>query len=195
MLSGPEYVIAGKGRWGQRMRALLDGEGRRADFLLESRRRESEPDGAYVSRITEQFRKSAAQFAWLCVPPGLHVPLLMRAALEAGLHVIAEKPWLYSAEETAALQHLAEQKGRNVGVHFEYCFLSEVERWRQRYANQADLQFGGIFTVSASDHTGTPAIQNLGSHLLAMHISAAPRSAISKIPLRIRFARPAIDLA
>jgi hypothetical protein len=181
MASGPAYAIAGKGRWGQRMRALLDGEGHQVDFLLEVRRKEAEADGAYVSRMAKQFRKSEAQIAWLCVPPGPHVPLLMRAALDAGLHVIVEKPWTYSAEETSALQQLADRNGRSIGVHFEYCFLSQVESWRQRYENEADLQFGGIFTVSASDHTGTSAMQNLGSHLLAMHMFAVPRSGIGEI--------------
>jgi Oxidoreductase family, NAD-binding Rossmann fold len=180
MASGPGYAIAGKGRWGQRMHALLDGEGRR-DFLQEARRKGEETDGVYVSRMAEQFRKSAAQIAWLCVPPGSHVPLLMHAALDAGLHVIVEKPWVYSAEETAALQQLAERKGRNIGVHFEYCFLSEVEIWRQRYENEAGLQFGGTFTVTASDHTGTSAMRNLGSHLSAMHAFAVPRSGIGEI--------------
>jgi Oxidoreductase family, NAD-binding Rossmann fold len=181
MASGPAYAIAGKGRWGQRMYALLDGEDRQVDFLLEVRQKDDEPDGAYVSRMAEQFRKSAAQVAWLCVPPGAHVPLLMRATLDAGLHVIVEKPWVYSAEETAALQQLAEQKARNIGVHFEYCFLSKVESWQQRYGSEADLQFGGSFTVTASDRTGTPAIQNLGSHLLAMHTFAVPQSGIGEI--------------
>jgi Oxidoreductase family, NAD-binding Rossmann fold len=181
MASGPAYAIAGKGRWGQRMYALLDGEDRQVDFLLEVRQKDDEPDGAYVSRMAEQFRKSAAQVAWLCVPPGAHVPLLVRAALDAGLHVIVEKPWVYSAEETAALQQLAGQKARNIGVHFEYCFLPQVEGWRQRYGNEADLQFGGRFTVTASDRTGTPAMQNLGSHLLAMHAFAVPRSSIGEI--------------
>jgi len=84
-------------------------------------------------------------------------------------------------EETLALRQLAERKARNIGVHFEYCFLSQVENWRQRYENEADLQFGGIFTVSASDHTGTSAMQNLGSHLLAMHAFALPQSGIDEI--------------
>jgi hypothetical protein len=181
MASGPAYAIAGKGRWGQRMHAVLVGEGRQADFLLEVRQKDDEPDSAYVSRMAEQFRKGVAQIAWLCVPPGPHVPLLTRAALDAGLHTIVEKPWVYSAEETAALQQLAERKARNIGVHFEYCFLSDVESWRQCYENEAYLQFGGIFTVSASDHTGTSAMQNLGSHLLAMHAFAVPQSGIGEI--------------
>jgi len=163
------------------MHALLDGEGRRAGFLLEVRRKDEEANDAYVSRMVEQFRKSAAQIAWLCVPPGQHVPLLMNAALDAGLHIIVEKPWNYSVEETLALRQLAERKARNIGVHFEYCFLSQVENWRQRYENEADLQFGGIFTVSASDHAGTSAMQNLGSHLLAMHAFALPQSGIGEI--------------
>jgi hypothetical protein len=163
------------------MHALLVGENRQADFLAEVRRKAEESEGSYISRMAEQFRKSAAQIAWLCVPPGPHVPLLLHAALDAGLHIIVEKPWVYSAEDTSALQQLAERKGRSIAVHFEYCFLSQVESWRQRYENEADLQFGGIFTVSASDRPGTTAMQNLGSHLLAMHAFAVPRSGISEI--------------
>jgi hypothetical protein len=181
MPSGPAYAIAGKGRWGQRMRALLDGEARRADFLTDVRQKEHEADDAYVLRIAEQFRKSAARIAWLCVPPGPHVPLLIRAALDASLHVIVEKPWNCSASETAALHQVATRKGRSIGVHFEYCFLSAVENWRQRYEHEADLQFSGILAVSASNHTGIPAMQNLGSHLLAMHAFAVPRSSIGEI--------------
>lgn len=181
MASGPAYAIAGKGRWGQRMQKLLAGESRRAHFLTEVRQKEEEAQNAYVSRMTEQFRKSGAHIAWLCVPPGPHVPLLTHAALEAGLHVIVEKPWDRSASETAALHQVAERKRRSIGVHFEYCFLSEVENWRQRYEHEADLQFSGILAVSASNHTGIPAMQNLGSHLLAMHAFAVPRSSIGEI--------------
>lgn len=181
MANDPSYIIVGKGRWGARMHALLAGEGRRVEFAQSSRREAGESDADYEARVSRRFVASAAQIAWLCVPPGAHVPPLIRAALGAGLHVIVEKPWIYSREETSALQSAGEAKSLRVGVHFEYCFLSEVERWRREYARRADLRFSGIFTTSASDHMGVPAMQNLGSHLLSILEYAVPNATVEEI--------------
>ena len=181
MAKSPAYIIIGKGRWGARMHALLVGEGRHAEFAPSPRRAAGESDADYEARMTRHFGGSAAQIAWLCVPPGAHVPPLMRAAIAAGLHVIVEKPWNYSREETSALQRAAEAKNLKIGVHFEYCFLSDVERWRRKYARKAGLRFSGIFTTSASDHMGVSAMQNLGSHLFSIHAYAMPDVSIGEI--------------
>ena len=82
------------------MHAMLMDEGRRAEFASGLRRQSNESSGAYESRLAQTFSGSSAQIAWLCVPPGAHVPTLIRAAFAAGLHVIVEKPWIYSREET-----------------------------------------------------------------------------------------------
>lgn len=181
MADAPSYIIVGRGRWGTRMHALLVGEGRRVEFASSPRREVGESDAAYQARMTRDLTAGAAQIAWLCVPPGGYVPPLIRAAIAAGLHVIVEKPWNYSREETAALQRAAEAKNLKIGVHFEYCFLSDVERWRREYARQADLRFGGIFTTSVSDHMGVSAMQNLGSHLFSILEYAVPEAAVAEI--------------
>jgi hypothetical protein len=180
MTRDPAYIIVGKGRWGVRMHALLAGEGRRVEFAPSPRRETGESDAEYEARIAQSFSGSSAKIAWLCVPPGAHVPPLVRATLGAGLHVIVEKPWSYPREETAELQRLADTKKLEIGVHFEYCFLSEVERWRTEYARQADLRFGGIFTTSVRDHMGVSAMQNLGSHLFSIHEYAVPDAALGE---------------
>lgn len=181
MAKGPAYIIVGKGRWGTRMHALLADESRRGEFAPSPRRDAGESAADYEARIAQSLSGSAAQIAWLCVPPGGHVPPLTRAALAAGLHVIVEKPWNYSREETAALQRAAEARSLKIGVHFEYCFLSDVERWRGEYAERPDLRFSGIFTTSASDHLEVPAMQNLGSHLFSVHAFAVPNATVGKI--------------
>lgn len=181
MGNDPAYIIVGKGRWGVRMQALLVGEGRRVEFAPSPRREAGESDAEYEARVSRGFAGGAGQIAWLCVPPGAHVPPLIRAAIAAGLHVIVEKPWNYSGEKTAALQRAADAKNLKIGVHFEYCFLSAVERWRREYTQQADLRFGGIFNTSVSDHMGVSAMQNLGSHLFSIHEYAAPFAAIGEI--------------
>jgi hypothetical protein len=43
------------------------------------------------------------------------------------------------------------------------------------------LEFGGTFNVHAADHLGISAMQNLGSHLMAMREYAVPHSRLSKI--------------
>jgi hypothetical protein len=180
-LKGPAYLIVGKGRWGSRMHGMLVGEGRRAEFASGLRRGTNESTGAHESRLAQTFSDSPAQIVWLCVPPGAHVPALIRAAFKAGLHVIVEKPWIYSRKETASLQHAAATAGLKVGVHFEYCLLSEVENWRQQFQQEQRLQFGGIFNVHAGDHLGISPMQNLGSHLVAMREYAVPHSRLSEI--------------
>src|ERR1700676_4798745 len=179
--NGPAYLIVGKGRWGARMHAMLAREGRRAEFASSLRRESNESSSTHESRLAQMFSGSAAQIAWLCVPPGAHVPILIRLAFAAGLHVIVEKPWVYSREETALLQDSATRAGLTGGVHFEYCLLSEIENWRRQFEQQDGLEFGGTFNVHAADHLRISAMQNLGSHLMAMREYAVPHSHLSKM--------------
>jgi hypothetical protein len=163
------------------MHAMLAGEGRRAEFAAGLRRENNESSGAYESRLAQTFSDSSAQIVWLCVPPGTHIPALIRAAFSAGLHVIVEKPWIYSREETTLLQDAAAKAGLKGAVHFEYCLLSEIENWRRQYEQENSLEFGGTFNVHAADHLGISAMQNLGSHLMAMREYAVPLARLSKI--------------
>jgi hypothetical protein len=163
------------------MHAMLVGEGRRAKFASGLRRETNETSSAHESRLAQTFSDSKAHIAWLCVPPGAHVPILIQAAFTAGLHLIVEKPWLYSREETILLQDAAARAGLKGGVHFEYCLLSEIENWRQQYEQQNGLKFSGTFNVHAADHLGISAMQNLGSHLMAIREYAVPHSRLSKI--------------
>src|SRR6202795_3997699 len=179
--NGPAYLIVGMGRWGSRIHGMLASEGRRAEFASGLRRGSDESSGAHESRLAQTFSDSAAQIVWLCVPPGAHVPNLIRAAFAAGLHVIVEKPWIYSREETTLLRDAAARAGLKGGVHFEYCLLSEVENWRRRFEQERGVGFGGTFNVHAADHLGISAMQNLGSHLMAIREYAVPHSHLSRI--------------
>jgi hypothetical protein len=59
--------------------------------------------------------------------------------------------------------------------------LSEIENWRRKYEQENGLEFGGVFNVHAGDHLGISAMQNLGSHLVAMREYAVPQSVLSEI--------------
>ncbi len=181
MADGPAYVILGRGRWAGRMQGILANEKRRISSIPETRRTSGETDAAYRSRLAEAMSASGAQIAWLCVLPGPHVSLMIDAALDAGLHVVAEKPWQVSQRLTTSLTERAKSMHRLIAVHFEYCLLEEVERWRRDFCPGSELRFGGRFFLSRPDHTGMPAMDNLGSHLLAIRAYAAPQSAVQEI--------------
>jgi hypothetical protein len=181
MPDGPSYVVLGRGRWSGKMQSILAGENRRVAAIPETRRASEETDSAYRSRLAEAMRASDAQIAWLCVLPGSHVPLMIDAALDAGLHVVTEKPWQASQGVTSALVARAKSLHRLIAVHFEYCLLEEVERWRRDFHLGTGLLFGGLFYLSRPDHTGMSAVDNLGSHLLAIRAYAAPKSALQEI--------------
>jgi hypothetical protein len=181
MPDGPSYVILGRGRWAGRMQSILAAENRRVALIPEARRASGEANSAYRSRLTDAMRASDAQIAWLCVLPGPHVPLMVDAALDAGLHVVTEKPWQGSQQVTSALVARAKSLRRLIAAHFEYCLLDEVERWRRDFQAGTGLRFGGRFFLSRPDHTGMSALDNLGSHLLAIRAYAAPKSSLQEI--------------
>ncbi|MGC1089876.1 MAG: hypothetical protein WA894_15665 [Candidatus Acidiferrum sp.] len=181
MIDGPCYAVVGRGRWALRMQGILAAEDRRVAGIPEARRATGETDDAYKVRLGEAMKASGAQIAWLCVLPGPHIPLMIEAALDAGLHVVAEKPWLSARLLTESLSAKARSLRRLIAVHFEYCMLEEVERWRRDFSSGAGLRFGGRFFLSRPDHTGMSALDNLGTHLLAIREYAAPNSAIQEI--------------
>jgi predicted dehydrogenase len=177
----PAYVILGRGRWAARMQSILVGENRRVASIPETRRKGGECDAAYRSRLAEALSASNAQIAWLCVLPGPHVPFMIDAALDAGLHIVAEKPWQGSRRMTASLVARAKLLRRLVAVHFEYCFLEEVGRWRRDFHLGSGLRFGGHFFLNKPDHMGIPAMDNLGVHLLAIRAYGVPQSGVQEI--------------
>lgn len=181
MAEAPCYVILGRGRWAQKMRPIISGEGRRVVTLEETRQRPSESESDYVERLAAAMIASDARIAWLCVSPGPHVSPMIQAAIEAGLHVIVEKPWYGSSKQTQRLQSLARAKGRVIAVHFEYLLLEEVQRWREEFHPGAGCALGGRFFLSRSDQSGIPPIDNLGCHLLAIREYAVPASEVSVI--------------
>ena len=181
MAEGPAYVILGRGRWAARMQGILAAENRRVQIVGETRRATEENDAVYRSRLAKAMSASGAQIAWLCVLPGPHVPLLIEATLDAGLHVVVEKPWQGSRTITESLTAKAKSLRRLIAIHFEYCLLKEVERWRRDFHLGEGLRFGGHFFLSRPDHTGMSAKDNLGSHLLAIHAYAAPKSTVQEV--------------
>ncbi|HEY2459872.1 MAG TPA: Gfo/Idh/MocA family oxidoreductase [Candidatus Acidoferrum sp.] len=145
------------------------------------RQRESETGEAYQARLSAGLRQTGAQIAWLCVPPGPHIFSMARAALEAGLHVVIEKPWLGSRDESASLIAFAQERRLRIGIHYEYCLLDAVANWRRDLRDGANFRFGGRFHTGRANHLNLPALENLGSHLLAIRAYAVPKASIAEI--------------
>lgn len=180
MVERPSYAIVGDGYWARRMQAIL-GEGHRVMCIEHPRSGAEESADDYRSRLSQLLEDTGMQMAWICVPPGPHIPLMIEAALQAGLHVIVEKPWLSSREESERLRKLASRKKRIAGVHYEYCLLAEVETWRRDLHLGTGLEFGGCFNVSRTNRLRIDALDNLGTHLMAIWKYAVPRGRVSHI--------------
>jgi predicted dehydrogenase len=175
------YVILGRGRWAQRMHSMLSHESREVSMIEETRRRPEESELEYQDRMGEAMKRSGAAIAWLCVFPGPHVSLMIRAALEAGLDVIVEKPWTGSPAETEDLEALARDAGKLIAIDSEYLVHPAVEDWKKRFYPGAALDFAANFFLSRSDRTGIPAITNLGTHLFSIREFAVPASSVTHI--------------
>jgi hypothetical protein len=177
----PRYLIVGRGRWATRMNGILKSENRSVVSLEQSRRGPSEDEHGYRERLFSSFRASGTKIVWLCVPPGSHIRTMIEAAVEAGLHVVVEKPWLCSAEETQRLESLAKTRNVLVAIHYEYCMMEQVGSWRREWSPGVGLDFGGRMTINRSNHIGLSALDNLGSHLLSIHEYCVPEATIAAI--------------
>lgn len=182
MTESPAYAIVGRGRWANRMRGILAEDGRRvATSVTATRRGDSEQESAYRDRLCSSFKATKAQVAWICVPPGDHIPPMVEAALDSGMHVVVEKPWLCSREVTKTLEALAKSRQLILGVHYEYCMMKQVQTWREKWRPGTGLQFHGRMKVNRRNHTGLSALENLGSHLFSIHEYCVPDSAICEM--------------
>lgn len=175
------YVIVGRGRWAARMHAILAGEGRRVTSVPETRRCSSEQESTYRERLCSSFRATAAHIAWLCIPPGDHIPIVVAAAVESGLHVVVEKPWFCSREDTALLETLAKARRLILAIHYEYCMMEQAQTWRRQWHPGTDLQFHGRMKLQRLNHTGLSALENPGSHLFSIHEYCVADSTIAEM--------------
>ena len=154
-----------------------------ARFLTEAAPKRRGSDDAYVARMSRAVLPKSAGADCLAVRAARRA----RAAVDTrgdrrrSTRHRGKAVGLFRARNCGIAARSRAQKAETSACILNIAFC---RRWRaggRVTRMQADLRFGGIFTVSASDHTGIPAMQNLGSHLLAMHAFAAPRSSIGEI--------------
>jgi predicted dehydrogenase len=126
----------------------------------------------------------------VCVPNVLHAPVSI-AALQAGKHVLVEKPLARTPEEGRAMIAAAREAGKVLMVSFNYRHRGDV-RWLRQYITtgalgriyyakaywmrRAGIPRLGSWFVSKEQAGGGPLI-DLGVHVLdlAMHLMDEPR--------------------
>src|SRR5260370_7191232 len=106
MSKAPDYVILGRGRWAQRMRPIISGEGKNVVSVEQTRQRPSESESVYVERLAAAMKASRAQIAWLCVTPGPHGSSMIQAALHTPLPPTLQNPSSRPPHPTPTLQSL-----------------------------------------------------------------------------------------
>ncbi|KGX92748.1 oxidoreductase [Pontibacillus halophilus JSM 076056 = DSM 19796] len=82
----------------------------------------------------------------ICTPNKFHAEQAI-AALEAGCHVLCEKPPAISPEEAKRMKEAAEKSGKILMYGFHYRFHSEMETLK-RFIDEGEL--GDIYAVDAS---------------------------------------------
>jgi predicted dehydrogenase len=133
----------------------------------------------HYTDLTPLLSDSAVDIVVLCTPPQTHFPFA-RAALEAGKHVLVEKPFVPSSAEAEALTALAASRGRVLCVYqnrrWDADFLTvrrllaegtlgrvvEFETHFDRYRPDPPQSWKGGLTMAQ----GGGALFDLGSHLL-----------------------------
>ena len=172
----PRYTVLGAGRWAGILAGILNKEGRGVAVLSGNRQAPDENTEAYLARQRRRL-EDAGEIVWIAVPPGPHVPLMVRAALEQGRHVIVEKPWLADAAESRALDDFAAARGLRCAVHYQYCLLDRVRELSVTLDQGAGWAFSGQFTIGRASLNGIAANLNLGSHLVSLWRDAFPKAA------------------
>jgi predicted dehydrogenase len=115
-------------------------------------------DFALFPDLASLLRATSPDIVVVATPPDSHFELV-RDALEAGAHVLCEKPFMPSMEEADAIVALARERSRRVIVNNQYRFMN-VHRRAREMIGSAD--FGGLqflsmtqtFRVSPSTESG-----------------------------------------
>ncbi len=104
-----------------------------------------EPDRCYPDYKTmfeaEAKRADGIEAVSIATPNGMHYTVC-KAALEAGLHVVCEKPLCFTSEEAEELVALAKEKNRVVGVTYGYSGHQMIQQARQmiRHGDLGDIR-------------------------------------------------------
>lgn len=134
----------------------------------------------------------------VCTPPSLHFKHC-RMALEAGCHVLCEKPLVYDAsldgamllDQAQELYHLAEERSLLFGVCTQYSTGARrfLDLWTKRYPQDSLREFTGHLESPARGREPDPLRiwVDLSPHTISMLLEVIPGAEVQWDTLRIRF--------
>src|SRR5690606_29289128 len=115
-----------------RLMALCDADGHRVAEVGRERGVERS-----FTDANEMFRSGAIDAVSICTPNAFHAPMTI-AALEAGLHVLVEKPMAMSTAEAQRMIDASEKAGKVLSIHFNHRMNPYVHAMK-RYVESGDL--------------------------------------------------------
>jgi predicted dehydrogenase len=93
----------------------------------------------------QMLREQKPDAVSVCTPNGMHAPATI-AALEAGAHVIVEKPMAMNAKEAQAMIDVARKRDRKLVIGFQWRFSSAAQFLRKQVS---EGRFGDVMYVRA----------------------------------------------
>ena len=197
-------VVVGSGIGAQHVRAfrVAPTSSRLPRSAISIQRAQRRRRRARNSRTPHRFRAAIARtdvdIVDICTPPNLHFPQI-RAAIEAGKHVICEKPLVGSLVELDQLEDLARRTDKQIMPIFQYRFGHGLQKLKYL----VDCQLAGeafVFNVDVAwwrerDYYSVPwrgkRSSELGGALLSQAIHAVDMVFYILGPARTLFARTA----
>jgi predicted dehydrogenase len=142
------------------------------------------PDSTWLtSDWTEALNLPGLEAVVIATPAATHYPLI-RAALERGLHVLAEKPLTLKVEEAIELCELADQQQRQLIIDHTYLFHPAVQQGRSivQQGKLGELRYG----YATRTHLG-PVRQDVDALWdLAVHDIAIFNHWLKETPLQVQ---------
>ena len=149
-------AVVGAGYWGKNLvRNALQSSATRlaavcdADFARATRLAGSFSGVEPIDDLEQLFDDPAVEAIAVATPPGSHLEVAM-AAIEAGKHVLVEKPLASSYAEGRALVNAAEEQGVVLMCDHTYCYTPAVQRIRELLQSGVlgELQFADSVRIN-----------------------------------------------
>jgi len=94
MPDAPTYAILGRGRWAQRMRSILEGEGRRVVTIQATRQKNAESEDEYKSRLAASLAAHGVPHCTHVFAHGPHGLGLARGSGDAATWTTLAEAWM-----------------------------------------------------------------------------------------------------
>jgi len=145
-------AVVGLGYWGPNLArnfqasedfelvALCDLDAKRVEKVAASY-----PWAKRFTSTEEMLREAKPEIVAVCTPVASHYPLV-KSALEAGAHVLCEKPLASSVKEAEDLVTLAEKRERRLFVDHTFTYVGAVRLIRDLYAKGT---LGDLFYIDS----------------------------------------------